>query len=328
MTWQRIDNWHATEWDDRLAALAGATFYQAHAWGEIKRRLGWDVVRLAKGASDSPFAMAQVLVRRYPLGGAICWVPGGPAGDADRWADDLGTSLKRLLRRSWLYLRVNALRPHVGEDDRVLRRATWMRPFTKLSSGLSLAYDPSVAESDRLALSSGNWRHNLRRSEKYPQVARRWITPTAADLRAIYVAMEGFKNLPSQVGDAELDAMIECLGDSMILYRCDDVDGQAIALRACAVFAGTAWDLLAAATPRARKQYASHATLWALLRECGERGIRHYDMGGADPEQNKGVFDFKKGVGAKPFHYLGEWEWASPTWLRRVANFALQRRGG
>ena len=84
-----------------------------------------------------------------------------------------------------------------------------------------------------------------------------------------------------------------------------------------------AFDLLAAANPSARKVYASHELLWQLFNDCFEKGILRYDLGGVDPQQNKGVFDFKKGTGAELFTYLGEWEAASPKWVKSIANCML-----
>jgi hypothetical protein len=283
-------------------------------------------MRLIAGDANSPEAMAQVLVRRYPFGGAVCWMPGGPVGAVDVWATSLGDALQRVLEVRWLYLRINALCPFLSDSVNVLKKTGWRQPVVRFVSGLSLAYDPSLPEPERRLLASGNWRHNLKRSAKYDLAISKWTLPKIADLREIYRSMEEYKNLPEQMSDDELGALIDCLGEHIILYRCDDSEGKAIALRACALFSGVAYDLLAAASPSARKQYASHATLWALLGDCGRRGVTRYDMGGADPERNKGVYDFKRGLGAVPFNYLGEWEWTSAGWVRLLANLALRRR--
>lgn len=116
-------------------------------------------------------------------------------------------------------------------------------------------------------------------------------------------------------------------GQQMILMRCANREGRAIALRAAVLFGDTAWDFLAAATAEARKVYASHATLWALQRACAARGASRYDMGGIDCEGNKGVFDFKRGVGAELIEYAGGWKLASNPLVRVAANAAIRRSG-
>jgi lipid II:glycine glycyltransferase (peptidoglycan interpeptide bridge formation enzyme) len=128
--------------------------------------------------------------------------------------------------------------------------------------------------------------------------------------------MEAAKGLRAQYGEEELASLLESLDGSIRLYRADDAKGAPIALRACAFQDGKAWDLLAASNEEGRRSYASYALLWSLLRDCAARGIQTYDLGGADPDKAKGVYDFKKGTGAKFIEYLGEWDWARPALAR------------
>jgi len=324
--WYSVPDYSGAKWDSLLAGQLGATVYQLHGWGELKRSLGWGVIRVALGLRSAPLAMAQVLFRKYPFGVYVCWIPGGPTGDVASWAPGLGKALQRALSARWLFLRVNTMLPTSTVGENTLNTSGWHTPTIRFSSGLSLTYNPSVIESERLLMTSTNWRHNLKRSGKHDLVIRRWASPDAAELQAIYRSMEQHKSLEAFMTNDELEALLDRLRDKILLYRCEDRNGDLIALRACAILGTEAWDLLAAASPAARKQYASHATLWALLNECGHRGITRYDMGGVDPIRNKGVFDFKRGIGAQPLTYLGEWEWTSTPWIKFVANIALRRR--
>jgi len=325
--WTFLGESDPKEWDSRLATLDGTSVYQKYGWGELKRSLGWTVTRMIRGETDAPIAMAQILVRRVPFGGIVCWVPGGPAGEVALWSTGLSEALRKALSAHWLFLRINAMHRLIPGAAESLSHAGWRRPSMRFATGQSLTYDPSIAESERMALASANWRHNLKRSGKYGLVVRKWDSPKAAELQEIYQSMEHHKGLGQTMGDSELATLLDCMRDNMLLYRCDDRNGNTIALRACAINANRAWDLLAAASPAARKQYASYATLWALLNECSRLGVKSYDMGGVDPTGNKGVFDFKRGLGAQPLVYLGEWEWASASWVRLLANLALRWKG-
>lgn len=325
--WNNCTGVDALLWNKQLATLNGASVYQTHGWGEVKRRLGWAILRLVMGTPEAPIAMAQVLVRRYPLGGAVCWIPGGVAGDVMSWAPDLGNALRKITKAKWLYVRMNSMAKASPESESAMNKEGWCRPSVRFGSGQSLCYQPSADQQERLARMSGNWRHNLKRSGKYGLQLRQWHHPDIAELRKLYRSMEELKNLPEQMSETELRAMFECFHEHIVCYRCDDKEGNLLAIRACALFSDGALDLLAAASPEARKQYASHATLWALLEDCAQRGVVSYDMGGADPVRNKGVFDFKHGVGAVPFSYFGEWEWVSHGVIRLPANWAIRRRG-
>jgi hypothetical protein len=318
-------NGAASEWDDALVTLGG-DFYQSHAWGEYRSATGWQLLR-AIGADecDAVVAMAQMLVRRR-LGATIIWIPGGAAGDCRSWA----VSLPHFLRRRFgpvTYCRANILSEHVMQLENTLPSGGWRRPGARLGTGLSLELDLRQSAPERISLASANWRHNLKRSGKYGLIIEPWPQPDARQMAAVYRDMEDYKGLVQQYSEADLGAMIGSLGERLLVYRCLDSAGNLLAFRAAGVFRGRGWDLLAAAAPAGRKVYASHAVLWALLEACRERGARSYDLGGVDPVSNKGVFDFKRGIGARMIQYTGEWEWAGVPLLAPAVGLMMKYRG-
>ncbi len=316
----------ADAWDAALASVDAGNLYQSHAWGEYRGEMGWQPLRVIGTGADADIAtMAQMLVRRK-FGATIIWVPGGPAGDFRHWA----AALPGLLRSSFgvaTYCRVNVLREHVPATERQLTAAGWRRPQARLGTGLSLELDLRPTAAERMALASGNWRHNLRRSGKYGLTVEPWSNPDAAQMAAVYRQMEDYKGLARQHSEQDLRSMLNHMGARVTVMRCLDDKGNLLAFRAAGVFGGRAWDLLAAATPAARKVYASHAALWALTETCREQGALAYDLGGADPVANKGVFDFKRGTGARLFDYTGEWEWAGMPLLGRAVGWMMKHRG-
>ena len=93
------------------------------------------------------------------------------------------------------------------------------------------------------------------------------------------------------------------------------------------MFGNKGLDMFAASTQEARKAYASYALFWAIIEACRNEGILYYDLGGVNPDNNLGVYNFKKGTGAKLVNYLGEWDWASVPLLRYFANKAIKYSG-
>ena len=83
-----------------------------------------------------------------------------------------------------------------------------------------------------------------------------------------------------------------------------------IALRGAIYNNKKAWEILAASTNEARKLYATYATEWALIEYCCKRGVKIYDLTGADPKNNHGVYFFKKGTGAQLVKCFGEFEFS------------------
>lgn len=315
------------DWDARIRALNGG-FYQSHGWGEVRRVAGWSPLRLsAMGEAGEPVAAASVLVRRH-MGIPVCWIPGGPVGPMTHFDGAFRSALARFVGSRLLYCRLNLLRRDEGGEASVLAGQGWKRPLRKMSSGLTMLYALDGDPAERMLRASGNWRHNLKRSGRHALRIEHWADPDPHEISALYREMEGLKSLAIQHTEDELGRMLEAMKTQIAVFRCLGDDGSLLAIRAAGLFGGTAWDLLAAAGIAARKVYASHATLWALLEHCRQAGMRHYDLSGVDPVANKGVYDFKQGTGAQLVECLGEWEWASLPGMRLGVNWALGRRAG
>lgn len=323
VVWQ-IDNNGAAGWNAQVEALAGG-FYQCHEWGEIRRSAGWTPLRVTARRNGQLVTAASLLVKRK-AGVSVVWVPGGPAGEVETLDRAFTQHLREWLGTPLHYIRISLLRSAAGREAESLVSEGWRRPRTPMSSGQSMAYALEGDEGARLQRASGNWRHNLKRASRYGLRIEPWSNPDIDAICALYREMEALKSIPVQHSKAELEQMFSLLGDRLVLYRCLDGDGRLLALRAAGVLGDTAMDLLAAAGAAARKLYASHATLWALLDDCSRRGLLVYDLSGVDPEGNKGVYDFKHGTGASLVTCLGEWEWASAPGLCLGINMLLARK--
>lgn len=315
----------ADGWDKQLEALGGG-FYQSYGWGEVRRVAGWQPLRLLATSGGQVVAAANVLSQRR-AGIPVCWIPGGPVGPVVQFEAGFRSALGQFLGSRMFYCRMSLLRESQPKEMEGLAQAGWKRPSVTMSTGLTMFYSLKMEESERLKRTSSNWRHNLKRAGHHGLRIQRWDQPDLGDLVALYREMEGLKSLQVQHSDAELEAMLVKLGDRLVIYRCLDAKGKLLAVRAAGLFGHTASDLLAAAGASARKVYGSHATLWALLDHCSQRGLLHYDLSGVDPIHNKGVYDFKQGTGARLVECLGEWEWASLPGMCWAFNWALRRRG-
>jgi hypothetical protein len=306
------------DWDALVASLPHGNVFQSSAWAAHKRDFGWTTVRVAAGRS----AAAQFMMKSFPGGTRLLWGRGGPVGDHARLDGGMRRAVSAAAGGLAKYVRFCSYRELTTAQQLALNAAGWKRPDKPLNKNTTFVLDLTP---DTAALEKGfssNWGHNLRRGLKRAAI-RLWEKPQAAELAEVYRSMEGYKGLKAQHGELELASLIDRLGDRMVLYRADGPDGKAVSLRACALDAKKGWDLLAANSEAGRKSYASYALLWALLSECKKRGALEYDLGGADAEGARGVYDFKKGTGARPLEYLGEWDWAEPSWARAAMGAAV-----
>ena len=65
---------------------------------------------------------------------------------------------------------------------------------------------------------------------------------------------------------------------------------------------------------------------WELIRHCRALDVKTYDLSGVDPVSAHGVYNFKRGTGAREQRTLGEWEWATSAGLARAVDLAVQFR--
>ena len=178
-------------------------------------------------------------------------------------------------------------------------------------------------EEIRRARCTTNWGRNLRRAEKNINRPYLWSHPDASEIASAYKEMNQFKdvtNLDLSRSESEISNIIDSFKDELLIIRCDDDSGNIDSLRGVLRFSNKAWDFLALTSPSGRKNYSSHAVFWHLTNVCQSLGVQSIDLSGIDPENNKGVYDFKKGTGAQQIDYLGEWDVAQPRWMRPILS--------
>ncbi len=315
------------EWDAMVVRLPDFTVFQGHAWGEHRARFGWSPIRLVGTVGAEVVAAAQIMVRRYPLGVGIVWIPGGPLGDVRAWSKEFKQAIRVVSGLRFFYCRLNALSAHSDDSDTTLKASGWSKPSKTISSGMSLEYFPALPETQRMQMCSGNWRHNLRRSFKRGLSTSVWGDPDPVEMMRAYSSMQELKNLAAQTSTKEIESILMAFGSDCVIVRCNDEQGNLLALRGALILGRKAWDMFAVANPAGRKVYASHAAFWVLMNRCAQLGVEWYDMSGADPVNNRGVYDFKKGSGATDLKQVGEWDFSHPRFLCKPVGYFVGRRG-
>ena len=142
--------------------FADYTVHQSHGWSKHKSGFGWTAHRLTATEGGRTVAAAQVLVRRFPLGTAVAWVPGGPVGQTDSWGQPLRSAIQRISGVRHLYCRINPTRLKVAADVERLAASGWRRAHAHMNSGISFAYALFDGESGSAHRASGNWPPRLR----------------------------------------------------------------------------------------------------------------------------------------------------------------------
>jgi lipid II:glycine glycyltransferase (peptidoglycan interpeptide bridge formation enzyme) len=322
--WKVFDGM-ASDWDSLLSEKQSLQQYSF--WGNNKVNDGWETVRLIKNdQSGDVVVCVQVLIKKkYNV--AVVWV----AGCSPELIPNIDEYFYKILITSskclFVYCRISVMDVEHCDEETLLKSLHWKKPSFIINSGLSMLLDLNGGVDEIQKKMSKNWRHNLKRTNKYCLTFERWDKPDPQELYMIYQEMELYKGIKEQFSFSQIESIIKNLGSNLILYRCLDENKDLLAFRGIGVHGNSCLDMFAAATTKARKVYATYGLLWSIVQFCCENNILHYDLGGIDPVANPGVYNFKKGTGARKVEYIGEWEWASVPFLRYVANKAIRYRG-
>jgi len=321
------DNWKIFEgddsdWDELLKQLGQKCVFQSSRWARHKSPTGWSCTRIVKKAGASQIAI-QCLVRKGPFGIAMAWAPGGFAGDLLLVDNHFASSIKNLLTLRYLYIRFGMMIELGSSEASLLANAGFRKSKNPIGAKQSMLLSIHGDHEVMLSAASSNWKRNYKRSLRTPSSPYVWNNASPEQLEAAYRAMDEFKKIEGiklQMSASDIRSIQECFGRDLVLIRMDDESGNMLSVRGALIQQSTAWDFIAVTTPDGRKTYSSHRTLLALVQECARRGCTTLELGGIDPEKNKGVFDFKNGTGAQITTYLGEWETAHPSWIRPIIS--------
>lgn len=327
VNWVLSENMTVKEWDEKLIYFSNYDFYQTYNWGEYKKEFGWIPYRfIAIDSKKNIIAMAQCLLRSFPFSLGILWCPGGPIGDYRMINTNFIELCYKKIKKMILYIRIKPRNRLNDQSNNFLLKNGWKIPKNKVTNGLSMYLDLTLSEEALKAKLSKNWRRNLNRFKKDDLVIREWRNINIDEMIGIYRDVEKFKKIGIQYTDIELRKVYNYFKDKIIIYRCENLKGELVGFRGVIILGTNACDFFAATHESARKLYPSNKLLWTIILHCKRIGILYYDLNGIDPVNNPGVYNFKKGTGARFIKDLGEWEWTNSKLLGIVLNFGISKK--
>jgi peptidoglycan pentaglycine glycine transferase (the first glycine) len=312
---------HPAAWADRVRAAPNGHLLQSWAWGELKARFGWRVVRLAVGSAG-----AQVLFRTLPLGlGSIAYVPRGPAAD---FRDE--TALAALLNGIRLLARTDRaiclkIEPNQEDDPELARRlhALGFRPSPqKVQPRRTILVDLDAEPEEILARMKQKTRYNIRLAGRKGVTVR---PGTEDDLPAFYNLM----TVTGQRDDFGIHsrAYYEAAHRLLVSTGCGrlflaEYGGRLLAALVVVAFGDTATYLYGASSEAERQRMPAYLLQWEAMLWAREQGCRAYDLWGVPDEDEAtleagfterndglwGVYRFKRGFGGRLARTIGAWD--------------------
>jgi lipid II:glycine glycyltransferase (peptidoglycan interpeptide bridge formation enzyme) len=306
----------AADWSAGLDRFEDASIYQTWAYGEVR----WgrqEVSHLLLKHRSETIAMAQLrIVRPRHVRAGMAHLRWGPlchlkGRDLDpeivrRMADALDDEY---VRKRGLFLRVlpNA---HLDTPRAQVFQSAFCRyqsePFDSGDSYRTLVLDLTPPlEIIRRKLDQ-KWRNQLNRAEKNGLTIKEG---TGADhfreFIRVYEDMWARKQFALASDIREFERMQESLPRSQQLkvILCEHAGAPAAGLIGTAI-GNTGIYLFGATNEQGMKSKASYLVQWRMIQWLKEDGIRHYNLGGINPEKNPGVYHFKQGLSGQDVLYL------------------------
>ena len=315
-------NGNDTNWKEKVSHIMSSTYLHDNEWAKHLEDLGWTVYRWHYQQDGKSIAFLQGFLKRYPFDVGVLWFPDWIAGDyklSHKVVDDL----KKSLSLRFLTIRI---RSHHSKNDQELSLlkqhfCSVSKPF---DSGLTMHLDLSVSAEKLHQGLSKNWRRNLKRSNKldYEIVEIRKIETIAR----LYREMGKAKGLGELFSYQQVESLMNSYGEQIIVIGARTHDGVVQAIRGAIVRNHQAIDIFAAANVFSRKHYLSYALCWELVNRCQSLGCNNFDFNGVDPENNMGVYNFKKGTGARLVETLGEFEYSNSFLMKNLVNIVSRWR--
>lgn len=308
-----IENQETSEcWDTHVLSCVDYNIYQSYTWGEYQKSQGWDVQRYIYRNDGKSYALSQCLVKKIEwLDACVIWIPGGPLFSDHMLLHGLLDALKESFNSYKCIIRINQLVQRSHEIEQVLRKSNFYIPRTQLASPLTFWIDTMKTDEKLIMDMSPNWRHNLKRALK--KEMEFYLSDNVDELKefySIYIETAKLKKIKIYFTFEQIETIKRYFKDNFRLFLVKK-DGITLSGRGVIIFGKKVFDIIAATSIEGRRNYASYLMIFNILKWCRDKNFVLFDFSGVDPLTNKGVYDFKKGVGGRLVEFAGEWEYAS-----------------
>lgn len=293
------------QWDDYVSEQETGNLLQAWGWGELRRRYGWRVFRLAAIRRPDAQWVGAIQVLQQGIGpGGVGWgySPQGPVlsslGDVEAGQALLRAAARRLRHQKAFQLKCDPEWPVDSEDARVLRARCRLRPahFDVQHRQTWLVDLRGGVEALSARLPSAT-KYCIRVSEREGvEVTAETTAEAVSSFYQLHMDTVGRKQLHSRPL-SYYQAAAEELGATIFIAS---YQGQPLAAGLTVAFGRRLVHLYGGTSTAVPRAHASYAMQWAMMRWGIEQGCSIYDMWGvprrfdrADPAHGYAKFKTK-----------------------------------
>ena len=315
------------EWNNLILKFPDSNYYQSWAYGALNEAMGWEIVRLValddKGIVQAAF---QGRLRRLGFKAGAITGTGGPVGDINYWSVFFQRETRKLLGLNFLFVRIFPQTKWEKEKENCLEGQKWKKVPYHISSGLTIMmkinHDLDLIKSQL----SRNWKRNLKNSINKKLTLKIDENLRTQDLMILFEEMTNRKNIGQIISFDNLDFVLNNPNKHKLLVTCYDEDRNLLAMRIVMIFGNKAFDYLAVSNYKSREVSASYSIVWHIISILKQKGVTEYDLGGIDPVNGRGVYQFKLGLSKNEFKYLGEYDWSNWPLFGKLLSKAWEWR--
>jgi lipid II:glycine glycyltransferase (peptidoglycan interpeptide bridge formation enzyme) len=310
--WQtEIDRSTPTEWSEMLDLFDDANLYQTWSYGSVR----WgarSLSHLVLKRNGEVVAIAQLrIVRPTGLKFGMAYLRWGPLCErrGEPVCSEILAQMARALEEEYVGKQKLFLRVMPNAFAGSLRAAAFETAFCKFAPEtlvsdnayrtLVVDLEPDLEELRRNL--DKKWRNQLSRAEKSDlKVVVGNGSEEYRTFRVMYDQMRKRKTFETTVDIDEFSRIQLDLAEShrMRVLICEEGVVPVAGLVASAM-GNSAIYLLGATGDSGLNAKGAYLLQWTLIKWLKENGFKWYNLGGIDPQQNPGVYHFKKGLSGK-----------------------------
>jgi len=294
-------------------------FRQLYEWGEYKKNLGWDILRLVCIKNNVIESTAQILYKKFFIVGFV-YIPGGVTGKITNIDDNFKVQIQEILQVSFLYLRMDFSNHEDALEKEHLIYNGFKRPSYMIKSLEYCELDLRKDTKQILAEAKPKWRYNHKKSLQNEIIVS--IETISEDFVLINDELALEWKVRNNFKDREVIPMIKELGTKLITCKATDKFGNLLAIRASVISGRRAYHLYNAVSKKGRNSLSGYRILIYMIDFLRDSGVDYFEIGPTNQKRFPGPYRFKYGIGYKDsiFTSLGEWNYSNVFFLERVLN--------
>lgn len=314
-----VDNIDRHKWEQYAKEFADYSIYQTWPYQQIRAEMdGQQVSRaIIKNENGHVATMGQVRIKHVkPLGLKVGYVQWGPLFRGKNGKLNCTVAALKKLCENYLGTRVNILRvvPNAFGDEAGLEvaqmlKASGFQRVPTVAPYRTMIFPLDISEQEMRSKLHRKWRSVLRKAEqknieiressddKYLKILKEWYISSQKRKK--------FKGLDVQVFIRTQQLLLP--GQKMNVVLAYD-SSEPLTADVTSYLGDTAVGILQASSEKGLQCGASYLVWWSALLAAKHAGMKSYDLGGIDPDNNPNVYQFKLRMGGEEAFYIGAFE--------------------